>query len=70
MNLFDSLALSDVVELTLLCAVIFIPAGFLLSLNSYRLRLIVKALLGLRSNLRDEGSFADFIKKSSEGTGR
>lgn len=70
MNVFDSLAMSDVVELVLLCAVIFIPVGFFLSLNSYRVRLIVKALCGFRSNLRDEGTFANFIGKDQARSDR
>lgn len=62
--------MSDVVELVLLCAVIFIPAGFFLSLHNYRVRLIAKALWGIRSNLRDEGSFAEFIGGKDGKSGR
>lgn len=62
MNLYDSLAIGDIVSLVLLCAVIFIPLGMFLRSNCFRFVFLRRLPRIFSHSLNDEGTFADFIK--------
>ncbi|MGN0901885.1 MAG: hypothetical protein ACI4M9_01245 [Succinivibrio sp.] len=64
--MYHSLGIADVVELVILCAVLFIPAGFLLKANLYRLKFFFKIAARFKTNLRDMGSFREFLESDSK----
>ena len=62
--LLNSLGLSDVIELAVLCAIIFIPIGFFLCWYYEHINYVFKSKSFLKNNLRDSGSFSSFLKKT------
>ncbi len=59
--MFDSLALSDVFQLIAVCAIIFIPLGYFIRHNLKNMRIYFLLAPKVRSNLKDRGSFSDFL---------
>lgn len=59
--MFDSLALSDVIQLIAICAVIFIPTGYFIRHNLKKMKIYFLLAPKYRSNLKDKGSFLDFL---------
>ncbi len=59
----SSLNISDVVELVLICMVLFGTIGFFCGKNFYRIKTIYRFARRLRSGLKDEGSFSKFMQK-------
>lgn len=61
--LFNSLRLGDVLELVLISGLVFTVLGIYLAKNSDRLKFFIKSAAFLKNNLKDSGSFSDFLKK-------
>ncbi len=61
MNLYDSLAISDIVSLVLLCAVIFIPLGMFIKTRFFGIHILSRVPRLFRRSLRDKRTFSDFI---------
>ncbi len=61
MNLYDSLAVSDIVSLVMLSAVIFIPLGMFFKTRCFSLHFLRRMRCIFRRSLKDCGTFSDFI---------
>ncbi len=61
MNLYDSLAISDIVSLVLLSAVVFIPLGMYLKTHCFYVHIFSRIRGIFKRSLKDRGTFSDFI---------
>lgn len=62
--LFKSLVLTDVVQLVILCALIFIPLGFFINKKLPLVKDFLIAITKFKSNLKDCGSFSLYLSKT------
>ena len=61
----ESLHLTDVAEIFLLCALIFIPLGIYIERHLKQIRRLIKADTISKCNLNDEGSLKRFLEGSA-----
>ncbi len=58
-----SFLFKDILELVLLCMVIFLPLGFIVGRKFYKFKIIYRFGRRFRVGIKDEGSFSRFISK-------
>ena len=51
----------DILLIVVVCAVLFVPLGFYVRDNFYRLKLFFRIAPNLRSNLKSKGNFRDYL---------
>ena len=58
-----SLNFTDVLEIVALCAVVFFPLGMWFAKNLNKIKWLFSAVFRMHTNLKDQGSFKDFMTK-------
>lgn len=51
----------EVLLIIVFCAVMFVPLGFYIRDNFYRMKLFFRIVPNLRSNLKSKGTFRDYL---------
>lgn len=51
----------DIILIIIFCAVMFVPLGFYIRDNFYRMKLFFRIAPNLRSNLKSKGTFRDYL---------
>ena len=57
----ENVTVTQIIELIVVCGAIFIPIGFVVRDNFYRFKIFYRIAPDIRSNLRREGLFKDYI---------
>ncbi len=51
----------EILLIIIVCAVLFVPLGFYIRDNFYRMKLFFRIAPNYRSNLRSKGNFKDYL---------